>query len=51
MQEFRIWTFLDIENAVINGDVDAGVLIHESILTYSSLLEVERDLGYLGRTL
>ena len=36
--------FLDIENAVINGDVDAGVLIHESILTYSSLLEVEREI-------
>ena len=36
--------FLDIENAVINGDVDAGVLIHESILTYSSVLEVEREL-------
>ena len=36
--------FLGIENAVINGDVDAGVLIHESILTYSSLLEVEREI-------
>ncbi len=36
--------FLDIENAVLNGDVDAGVLIHESILTYSSLLEVEREI-------
>lgn len=36
--------FLDIENAVINGDVDAGVLIHESILTYSNLLEVEREI-------
>ena len=36
--------FLDIENAVINGDVDAGVLIHESILTYSSILEVEREI-------
>ena len=36
--------FLDIENSVINGDVDAGVLIHESILTYSSLLEVEREI-------
>ena len=36
--------FLDIENAVINGDVDAGVLIHESILTYSSVLEVEREI-------
>ena len=36
--------FLDIENAVINGVVDAGVLIHESILTYSNLLEVEREI-------
>ena len=26
--------FLEIENAVIDGDVDAGVLIHESILTF-----------------
>ncbi len=36
--------FLEIENAVISGDVDAGVLIHESILTYSSELEVEREI-------
>ena len=36
--------FLDIENAVINGDVDAGVLIHESILTFADSLEVEREL-------
>ena len=36
--------FLEIENAVINGEVDAGVLIHESILTYSDKLEVEREL-------
>jgi len=36
--------FLDIEKAVIDGIVDAGVLIHESILTYSDKLEVEREL-------
>ena len=36
--------FLDIEDAVIEGRVDAGVLIHESILTYSDKLEVEREL-------
>jgi 1,4-dihydroxy-6-naphthoate synthase len=36
--------FLDIEQAVIDGVVDAGVLIHESILTYSELLEVEAEL-------
>ena len=36
--------FLDIEKAVLDGTVDAGVLIHESILTYDDELEVEREL-------
>lgn len=36
--------FLDIENAVIDGIVDAGVLIHESILTYDEQLEVEKEM-------
>lgn len=36
--------FLDIEQAVLDGKVDAGVLIHESILTYNSELEVEREM-------
>lgn len=36
--------FLDIEQAVLDGVVDAGVLIHESILTYSDELEVEREM-------
>lgn len=36
--------FLEIEEAVLGGKVDAGVLIHESILTYSSELEVEREM-------
>jgi len=36
--------FLEIESAVLNGDVDAGVLIHESILTYDDKLEVEREM-------
>lgn len=36
--------FLDIENAVLEGIVDAGVLIHESILEFSSKLEVEREI-------
>lgn len=36
--------FLDIEKAVLNGDVDAGVLIHESILTYDKELEVEKEI-------
>jgi len=36
--------FLEIEQAVIDGTVDAGVLIHESILNFSEELEVEREL-------
>ena len=36
--------FLEIEQAVLDGDVDAGVLIHESILTYDDKLEVEREM-------
>jgi len=36
--------FLDIEQAVLDGEVDAGVLIHESILTYDQNLEVEAEL-------
>lgn len=36
--------FLDIEKAVLDGKVDAGVLIHESILNFNSNLEVEREI-------
>jgi len=36
--------FLEIEQAVLAGEVDAGVLIHESILGYDESLEVEREL-------
>lgn len=36
--------FLEIEQAVLDGKVDAGVLIHESILTYDKELEVEREM-------
>jgi len=36
--------FLEIENAVLSGEVDAGVLIHESILNFNSSLEVEKEL-------
>lgn len=36
--------FLEIEQAVLDGDVHAGVLIHESILTFDDKLEVEREL-------
>lgn len=43
--------FLDIENAVLEGKVDAGVLIHESILTYSSELEVEKEMWDIWREL
>lgn len=36
--------FLEIENSVINDEVDAGVLIHESILNFNPILEVEANL-------
>ncbi len=36
--------FLEIEEAVISGKVDAGVLIHESILNFDKSLEVEKEL-------
>jgi 1,4-dihydroxy-6-naphthoate synthase len=36
--------FLDIEDAVLSGEVDAGVLIHESILNFSEELEVEKEI-------
>ncbi len=36
--------FLEIENAVLCGTVDAGVLIHESILNFDSSLEVEKEI-------
>ncbi len=36
--------FLEIEDAVREGKVHAGVLIHESILTYSNELETEREM-------
>ena len=36
--------FLEIENAILSGEVDAGVLIHESILTFDERLEVEKEL-------
>jgi len=35
--------FLEIEEAVVSGKVDAGVLIHESILDYDKSLEVEKE--------
>lgn len=36
--------FLEIEEAVVSGQVDAGVLIHESILNFDNSLEVEKEL-------
>ncbi len=36
--------FLEIEKAILDKKVDAGVLIHESILDFDSSLEVEREL-------
>jgi 1,4-dihydroxy-6-naphthoate synthase len=36
--------FLEIEKAVVNGEVHAGVLIHESILDFDDSLEVEKEL-------
>lgn len=36
--------FLDIEKAVLEGEVDAGVLIHESILNFNEKLEVEKEI-------
>lgn len=35
--------FLEIEEAVVSGEVDAGVLIHESILDFDDSLEVEKE--------
>ena len=43
--------FLEIEDAVLNGEVDAGVLIHESILTFDERLEVEKELWDIWREL
>ncbi len=36
--------FLEIEDAVLNGEVDAGILIHESILEFNNNLCVEAEI-------
>ncbi|MBZ7970657.1 S-ribosylhomocysteine lyase [Campylobacter sp. RM3125] len=36
--------FLDIENSVLSGEADAGVLIHESILDFNQNLCVEAEI-------
>ncbi len=43
--------FLEIEEAVRSGQVDAGVLIHESILTFGDELEVEREIWDIWQAL
>ena len=43
--------FLDIENAVLCSEVDAGVLIHESILEFDEKLCVEAELWDIWREL
>lgn len=43
--------FLDIENTVLCGEVDAGVLIHESILEFDEKLCVEAELWDIWREL
>lgn len=43
--------FLEIENAVLNGEVDAGVLIHESILCFDERLCVEREIWEVWESL
>ncbi len=43
--------FLEIEQAVISGEVDAGVLIHESILDFDDSLEVEKEIWDIWREL
>lgn len=36
--------FLEIEEAVVSGKIDAGVLIHESILDFDESLTVEKEI-------
>lgn len=43
--------FLEIENAVLCGEVDAGVLIHESILEFDENLCVEAEIWDIWREL
>ncbi|WP_353661730.1 menaquinone biosynthesis family protein [Hydrogenimonas sp. SS33] len=43
--------FLEIEKAVLEGEVHAGVLIHESILDFDENLEVEREIWDIWREL
>lgn len=49
--QIKYMNFLEIEEAVRSGIVDAGVIIHESILTYDSSLEVEREMWDIWKDL
>jgi len=49
--KIKYYNFLEIEDAVLNGEVDAGVLIHESILTYHNSLNVEAELWNIWQEL
>jgi 1,4-dihydroxy-6-naphthoate synthase len=40
----KYYNFLDIEKAILDGEVDAGVLIHESILDFDESLVVEAEI-------
>lgn len=43
--------FLEIENAILSGEVQAGLLIHESILNFSDELEIEREIWDIWQNL
>ncbi len=46
LQNKKVMLFSDIENAVLQGDVDAGLIIHENRFTYEQKgLKKVRDLG------
>lgn len=46
IKEKKIFVFSDIEQAILDGEVDAGVLIHENRFTYEKKgLVLLRDLG------
>jgi 1,4-dihydroxy-6-naphthoate synthase len=48
VRDLREYVFSDIEEAVLNGEADAGVLIHEGRFTYSKKgLHLIADLGTL----
>ncbi|GHS88053.1 1,4-dihydroxy-6-naphtoate synthase [Campylobacterota bacterium] len=47
----KYMNFLEIERAVLEGETDAGVLIHESILNYSDELRVEAEIWDIWREL